>query len=248
MRPARSASGWEPLSSLLRVALTVQSEAELRGVVADRLALEGGRELDVRLVTAARAADLLIIAGKADWLRQIVRESRAIGDIQPIVAINVTPAAGATAQILDAGADDCLSFPFESVELGARVRAVMRRSGSAWQRCPEIAADRAGRRIRVHGVEASVSPKQLDIFICLAERRDRWVHSDEIIAIVSGTCHQPASSLVRVQIHALRKALGAARACLRSDGRKSYMLSLVDLPGSSSNPSSLLRNSGERSF
>jgi DNA-binding response OmpR family regulator len=68
------------------------------------------------------------------------------------------------------------------------------------------------------------------IFVCLAERRERWVHSDEIVAIVSGTHHAATTSLVRVQIHALRNALRSARDCIQSDGHKSYMLSLANGP------------------
>jgi DNA-binding response OmpR family regulator len=55
---------------------------------------------------------------------------------------------------------------------------------------------------------------------------DRWVHSTEIIKAVCGTHHDPMTSLVRVQICALRKALGSERGCIRGDGRKSYMLTL----------------------
>ena len=91
----------------------------------------------------------------------------------------------------------------------------------------EISVDRPTRRIRVRDVEARVSPRQFELFVCLAERRERWVHSDEIIAIVCGTHHERSTSLVRVQVHGLRKSLGAARESIRCDGHRGYMLTLA---------------------
>lgn len=191
-----------------------------------RSALNAACGAQVHLVEVSRPVDLRLIAGAADWAECFIRHSRKIGDPTPIVAINATPENGANSRILDAGADDCLASPFEAGELRARIQAVMRRVGNAWLRCPEIAADRETLRVRVRSVEARVSRKQFDIFMCLAERREHWVHSDEIVATVCGTHHEPTSSLVRVQIHALRKVLGAERDCIRCDGHRSYMLTV----------------------
>jgi len=181
----------------------------------------------MRLVEVAQHADLLLLAGTTEWAEDLIRHSRGMGDPTPIVVLNISAEATATARILDAGADDCLACPFDSAELSARMRAVMRRLGGGLSRCPEIAADSDTLRIRVRSVEARVSHRQFAIFMCLAERHGRWVHSDAIIATVFGTHHDPASSLVRVQIHALRKALSHARDCIRCDGHKSYMLTVA---------------------
>ncbi|MEI9952236.1 MAG: winged helix-turn-helix domain-containing protein [Pseudomonadota bacterium] len=170
---------------------------------------------------------MLLIAGAADWVENLVRQLRERGDAMPIVVLNDRLQNGENARILDAGADDCLACPFDSAELRARVRAIMRRRSGDLTRDLEIGADFETLRIRVRDVDARVSRKQFEIFLLLAERREHWVHSDEIIAAVSGTHHDPASSVVRVQIHALRKAVGAARECIRCDGHKSYMLSLA---------------------
>jgi DNA-binding response OmpR family regulator len=192
-----------------------------------RSVLIGACNRAVRLVEVGQRPDLSLIAGAGDWAEGVIRQSRGVGDPIPIVVLNVTAEGGANARILDAGADDCLACPFDPGELRARIQAVMRRQGSSLTHCPPIAADFDTRRIRVHDFEVRVSPKQFEIFVYLAERRERWVHSSEIIAAISGTHHDPGTSLVRVQIHALRKAFGAARDCIRCDGRKSYMLTLA---------------------
>jgi len=178
------------------------------------------------LLEVERDPDLVLVTGAANWAEGVTLHFRAVGDPTPIVVINLTPANGSNTRILDAGADECMTFPFDPPELRARIRAVMRRLKPALLRSSEIAADPTTLRARVRDVEIRVSRKQFEIFVCLAERRECWVHSEEIIATVSGTHHDPATSLVRVQVHALRKALGTARACIQSDGHRRYMLTL----------------------
>jgi DNA-binding response OmpR family regulator len=171
----------------------------------------------------------LLLVGKLEWIERLIGQSRIAGDPTPIVVLNVGAEYLANAQILDAGADDCLAYPFHAAELSARMSAVMRRQCNSLARNSEIAADSDTLRIRVRDVETRVTRRQFDIFICLAAHLGRWVHSDAIIAKASATHHDPATSLVRVQIHALRKALGPERSCIRSDGCKSYMLTVMTI-------------------
>jgi DNA-binding response OmpR family regulator len=220
------ASGWQFPSSVHRVWLNFREQIGSRLLSETRYALAGAFGAHVRLAEVKHGADLYLITGAAEWAEGFTRKSRGVGDPTPIVVRNVTPINGWNARILDAGADECLACPFDADDLRARIQAVMRRLRPALLRSPEIAADPATLRIRVRDVETRVSRRQFEIFVYLAENRERWVHSNEIIAAVSGTHHDPATSLVRVQMHALRKALGAARECIRSDGHKSYMLTL----------------------
>ena len=218
------ASGWQLPSSVHRVWLNFQEQIGSRLLDETRSALAGAFGADVRLAEAKHGADLYLIAGAAEWAEGFTRQSRGVGDPTAIVVLNVTPSNGWNTRILDAGADECLACPFDADDLRARIQAVMRRLRPALLRSSEIAADPATLRIRVRDVETRVSRKQFEVFVHLAEHRERWVHSDEIIAAVSGTHHDPTTSLVRVQMHALRKALGAAREFIRCDGHRSYML------------------------
>jgi len=220
-------SGWQSPGSVLRVRLCAEAHVGLGWSSAAHAALEGAAGPRVRIVEGEQHADLLLIAGTAEWAEGFVRHSRAAGDATPIVVLDSSVEKGANARILDAGADDCLACPFDSAELRARVRAVLRRLGNGVARSLEIAANCETLRIRVRDVEARVSRRQFEIFMCLAEHRERWVHSDQIIAAVCGTHHDPGTSLVRVQIHGLRKAIGEARECIRCDGHKRYMLTLA---------------------
>jgi len=219
-------SGWQFPRSVTRVEVVTRGDDGRRLLDEATVALERAHDVAVCPVESGVRSDLRLVVGAAEWAEDFIRQSRAAGDPVPLVVITVTSEGDSTTRLLNAGADDCLPYPFDPSELLARVHAVIRRSEGPLQRCAEIAIDRANLRIRVRDVEARVSRRQLEIFTHLAEHRERWVHTDEIIAGACGTHHDPATSLVRVQIHALRKALGAAGGCIRCDGHKSYMLSL----------------------
>ena len=178
----------------------------------------------MRWVEVDHTPDLRVVLGEYPWTLETTWKYRRAGDPVPIVVLNSNAGYSLPARLLDGGADDYLTYPFDFEELRARLGAVMRRCGGLSVGCSEIMADRSTLSIRVRQREARVSRKQFEIFVILAERRERWVHSAEIISAVSGTHHDPGTSLVRVQIHALWKALGNEKDCIRCDGHKSYML------------------------
>lgn len=221
-------SGWQIPSSAIRVRLELQPDLPPVCALTARAAFGTAAGAGTRLVELEQSADLLLAVGTAEWAAGFIQQFRRAGATKPIVVLNSDAENRANAPILDAGADDCLACPFESVELLARVRAVARRSRKGISSDLEIAVDCETCRVRLRDIEAQVSPRQFAIFMCLAEQRERWVHSDEIILAVCGTHHKPDTSLVRVQIHALRKALGPMRECIRCDGHKRYMLTLAN--------------------
>jgi DNA-binding response OmpR family regulator len=224
----RADSSWQFAGHVLRAQVLAQEHVGMRWLNEARAAILGAfpRE-SLRLTEVEHGPDIVLVAGSAEWAGPFVRQFRGAGDSTPIVVLNASATASSSACILDEGADDCLICPFDPLELRARIQAVLRRLSPALLRTPSIAIDRTTLRIRVRTAQAQVSRRQFDLFVYLAEHRERWVHSNEIIAAVSGTHHDPGSSILRVQIHALRKALGAERDCIRCDGHKSYMLTLT---------------------
>ncbi len=220
-----SGSGF--LRPVLRAGLLAQGQDGMSLLREARSALEGALGPTVSVVQVEHAPDVRLVAGAAEWAEGVLLAARHSGDPTPTVVLNITAESGSNARVLDAGADDCIACPFHPEELRARVRAVLRRLELPWTTSPDIEANRATLRIRVGDVEARVTRKQFELFVYLAEHRERWVHTDEIIAAVSGAHHDPATSLVRVQVHALRKALGSARVRIRSDGHRSYMVTLA---------------------
>lgn len=71
---------------------------------------------------------------------------------------------------LEAGADDYLCKPFSPRELMARIKAILRRSGSAPLPARVLAVDEAGRSIRVHGRPLDLTPSEFAILAALVRR------------------------------------------------------------------------------
>jgi DNA-binding response OmpR family regulator len=176
----------------------------------------------------ASPPDLMLVVGTPDWVACATARMRDAGEWGPLVGVLSSPATEKVSLILDTGADDCVAVPIDATELRARIRAVLRRSRVDVRLESAIELDPVSRVARVRDVVAQLSWRQFEIFRYLAERRERWVSSAEIVAGVCGTHHDEGTSLVRVHVHGLRKALGACGACIRSDGRKNYMLTLTD--------------------
>src|SRR4051794_17158669 len=62
---------------------------------------------------------------------EVCRRVRAVGDRTPILMLTARDAVSDRIDGLDAGADDYLVKPFDIGELGARVRALLRRTNAA---------------------------------------------------------------------------------------------------------------------
>jgi two-component system response regulator BaeR len=71
---------------------------------------------------------------------------------------------------LEAGADDYLCKPFSPRELIARIRAILRCTGTPAPPAPALAIDTAARRIAIHGKPLDLTPTEYGILAALARR------------------------------------------------------------------------------
>jgi two-component system response regulator TctD len=158
-----------------------------------------------------------------------VRELRQAGKRCPILVLCPDEGTDAAAQILDAGADDYVTIPFDGRELQARARALLRRSSDQWLipgAGTEVRLDNENRVVQVGPKAVKLTPTEFSIFQYLAERRGSWVSSEKIIADVIGTHHAPRTALVRVHVHHIRRKLADCGWCLRAEHGRGYMLSI----------------------
>jgi DNA-binding response OmpR family regulator len=184
----------------------------------------------VRFVVRDFGPDARLLVGNTAWVVTSVRRKRQAGDWLPTIGVVPNGPQHAILRILAAGADDCVIAPKDARELKARLKALLRRAHpDARPGGGKIELNENRSLVRLGSVEARLTRKQFEIFSYLAARHDRWVHTSEIIQEVCRAHHAPDTSLVRVQVHAIRRALGSARDTLQSNGRRGYRLHLTQV-------------------
>jgi DNA-binding response OmpR family regulator len=119
---------------------------------------------------------------------------------------------------LEVGADDYVAKPFSPRELTARVKAVLRRAGSAWSATdaqdvlelgPVVLA-RGAREVRVNGAEVQLTQREFDLLEYLLRHRGQVVSRDQLLESVWGFRSPGETRTVEVHVAQLRKKLGHA--------------------------------------
>lgn len=139
---------------------------------------------------------------------------RAAGNEVPILMLTAKDGEYDEAEGLDTGADDYLTKPFSYVVLVARVKALLRRRGSAGAspvlRVGGLTVDTATRRVHRDEVEVTLTAKEFAVLEQLAVRAGEVVGKPEILEHVWDFAYTGDPNIVEVYISALRRKIGAA--------------------------------------
>lgn len=140
---------------------------------------------------------------------------RAAGNDVPILMLTAKDGEYDEAEGLDTGADDYLTKPFSYVVLVARVKALLRRRGSAGGASPvhtvgPYAVDTAARRV-THGEDGEVplTAKEFSVLEQLVTRAGEVVSKADILEHVWDFAYDGDPNIVEVYVSALRRKLGA---------------------------------------
>jgi DNA-binding response OmpR family regulator len=115
---------------------------------------------------------------------------------------------------LNTGADDYVTKPFSASELAARVRAVLRRSGTKEQpqnavfRNGDLMVDYASRRVMKDNSELKLTSTEYKLLAYISLNAGRVITPDQLLDKVWGEEYMGAPHLLQVNIARLRKKLG----------------------------------------
>lgn len=199
--------------------LLVEDDLMLGEAVRDGLQQDGAAVDWVRTRAAAETArtthdyaamllDLSLPDG--DGL-QMLRELRRRGDALPVVVITARDQITERVRGLDLGADDYLVKPFDLDELGARVRAAVRRGtgrGTGELHFGDVIIDVDHREVRRANHPVSLSARELSVLLRLAQRPGSIVSRAQLEEAVYGWGEEVESNAVEVHVHHLRRKLG----------------------------------------
>ena len=128
----------------------------------------------------------------------------------PIIVLSARGQERDKVRALDLGADDYLTKPFGIAELVARLRAVLRRTGSPTDSRVTIGTleiDFARHVVSRDGVEVHLTPTEYDLLRVLATNVDRVLTHRNLLESVWGSYAGSNTQQLRVYINYLRRKL-----------------------------------------
>jgi DNA-binding response OmpR family regulator len=130
----------------------------------------------------------------------------------PVIVATARDDDAATVAALDAGADDYVVKPFSAEQLDARIRAVLRRTGSddAVTRFEvgDLVVDLKARTVVLAGEQLELRPREFDLLAYLAARPGEVVSKRTLLAEVWQQPLGGADKTVDVHLSWLRRKLG----------------------------------------
>jgi DNA-binding response OmpR family regulator len=146
---------------------------------------------------------------------QVLAMLRAVSEV-PVIIITARDDDADIVKALDAGADDYVVKPFAIGQVEARIRAVLRRSGSAVAEGSLVVGglriDARTRQVSLDGQPVDLSRKEFDLLLALAHRPGEVVTKRELLADVWRQSYGGGDRTVDVHLSWLRRKLGETAA------------------------------------
>ena len=146
---------------------------------------------------------------------QVLAMLRAVSAV-PVIIITARDDDADMVKALDGGADDYVVKPFGIEQVEARLRAILRRSGSAPTEGPlvvgDLAIDPLTRQVSLEEVPIDLSRKEFDLLLALVQRAGEVVTKRELLADVWRQSYGGGDRTVDVHLSWLRRKLGETAA------------------------------------
>jgi DNA-binding response OmpR family regulator len=195
-----------PLARILRK--SIESSGHTVDIVGD-----GDEALRV---ARARSHDALVLDLQLPRLSgiEVCRRLRDDGNAVPIIMLTARGTVADRIEGLDVGADDYLPKPFSLAELQARLRALHRRGkvDPELLRSGSLELDTTARELRVNGTSVELTGTELALLEYLMRNPGVVLSRDQLREQVWGDGFEPASNVVDIYVHYVRRKLKRAGA------------------------------------
>ncbi len=216
--------------------LLVEDDRQLSNLIVDWLKGEGhlpeavAKGTDGLEYLRSFKFDLVILDWDLPGLSglEVCREFRNSGGKTPILMLTGKTHIDEKAVGLDSGADDYLTKPFHFKELGARLRALLRRPASVQANvltAGHLVLDPVTRQAQARGKELNLQPKEFALLEFLMRHPSQPFSSEAIIERVWSSDTEAAPDTVRIQIMRLRNKIDESgkESMIRTLHRVGYM-------------------------
>jgi DNA-binding response OmpR family regulator len=166
-------------------------------------AADGEAALDKLFESPFDAIILDIMLPKIDGLT-VLEEARKAGIDTPVLMLTARGDTEDRVKGLDLGADDYLAKPFSLDELLARLRALLRRSGSQSStvlQIDDLKLDTVSRRVTKAGAPLELTPREFSILEFLLYNKNRAVSRFSLAEHIWGDAFDPFSMSNFMDVH-----------------------------------------------
>jgi Response regulators consisting of a CheY-like receiver domain and a winged-helix DNA-binding domain len=149
---------------------------------------------------------------------EILEIVRARSKPTPVLIVSGNDETETTVAALDAGADDYLNKPYQTSELRARVRAVMRRSGANGLKhtsCGNVVLNSEKRDAKVADSRMNLTPKEYTLLEYFAANCGKEITRKDLLEKVWRFDFDPGTNMIDVNISRLRAKLMSCGASCR---------------------------------
>ena len=201
--------------------LVVEDEVRLAENIAAALREGAGYAVDsafdgqeALLLCAVRSYDLILLDLMLPKLsgQEVLRELRRANEITPVLVLTAISETSSKVHLLNLGADDYLTKPFDLGELLARARALIRRGkgvGQAVLRFGMLTLNSAEQTVISAGLPVELSPTEYRILEYLMHRPRTLVAKQELLEHMYDFTWEHHSNVIEAHVSNLRRKLRA---------------------------------------
>jgi two-component system response regulator PhoP len=145
----------------------------------------------------------------------VVKDIRKRGKTTPILILTAKDERESVISLLDAGADDYVTKPFDLGELLARAKALIRRGKgqpTPVLRVEDLVIDHARRSVKRAGREVQLTPMEYRVLEYLAHRQGVVVPQTELLEHLYDYNWEKFSNVIEVYISGLRRKIDTGSA------------------------------------